>query len=51
MPVCQQSRLLDSYVTFDDSVWSYHAVEMPWQLAKNFTEEIVTLNDRAFFYP
>lgn len=44
-------RWYDEYRTFNDSVWNYHSVMLPMQLAKNYSSEICVMHPLAFFYP
>jgi hypothetical protein len=34
-----------------DQYWDEHSVKLPYQLSKQFPEEITTLSDSAFFWP
>jgi hypothetical protein len=46
-----QSRWLESYADFDRSLWATHSVARPWELARQYPNEITVLNKRAFFWP
>lgn len=46
-----QSRWLDSYADFDRSLWATHSVARPWELARQYPNEITVLDKKAFFWP
>lgn len=47
----RQSRWLDSYADFDRSLWATHSVARPWELARQYPNEITVLDKKAFFWP
>lgn len=46
-----QSRWLESYADFDRSLWATHSVARPWELARQYPNEITVLDKKAFFWP
>lgn len=40
-----------TYVTFDEKNWAGHSVDMPWDLARIYPDDIQVLNTTAFFWP
>jgi len=44
-------RWLESYATFDEGIWAQHSVVVPWQIAREYPDEVQVLNSRAFFWP
>ncbi len=44
-------KWLEAYRTFDGSVWDFHSVRLPQQLAASHGDLIRVLNKYAFFYP
>ena len=51
----KESRFLktwfESYTTFNSSIWSYHSVILPKELAVKYPTEITILDHRSFFWP
>ncbi|POY73462.1 hypothetical protein BMF94_3399 [Rhodotorula taiwanensis] len=45
------SRWIDTYRTFDKTLWAKHSVTTPWDLARAYPTEITVLNKFAFFWP
>ncbi len=44
-------RWRNEYRNFDGDQWNYHSVILPWQLAREFPEQIHVADQYAFFYP
>ncbi|RXK41142.1 hypothetical protein M231_01545 [Tremella mesenterica] len=45
------NRWLTSYDTFNQDSWARHSVEIPWEIARRYPDEIQVLNHKAFFWP
>ncbi|TKA53349.1 hypothetical protein B0A53_04367 [Rhodotorula sp. CCFEE 5036] len=45
------TRWIDSYRTFNKTLWAKHSVTTPWDLARAYPTEITVLNKFAFFWP
>ena len=41
----------DEYRNFDNRLWNYHSVILPWKLAKKNPSECHIVNKYSFFYP
>ena len=44
-------RWLESYKTFDDSIWNYHSVKLPGKMSRLYPNDVTVLPRTAFFYP
>lgn len=44
-------RWYESYRSFDDSLWSYHSVQLPLIMSRDFPSEIHVVNHKTFFWP
>lgn len=42
---------IDSYRNFDQELWSYHSVRVPYRLAKTYPNLIKVVDEYAFFFP
>ncbi|GAA5947050.1 hypothetical protein JCM3775_006975 [Rhodotorula graminis] len=45
------ARWIDTYQTFNKSLWAKHSVATPWDLARAYPTEVTVLNKFAFFWP
>ncbi|KXS11658.1 glycosyltransferase family 32 protein [Gonapodya prolifera JEL478] len=44
-------RWLESYRTFNQTLWNYHSVVLPGKMAKSFPDDITILKHTRFFHP
>jgi len=44
-------RWLATYSSFDDNDWARHSVQLPWDMALAYPQEVTVLDNRAMFYP
>lgn len=45
------TRWIEQYKYFDDNDYNYHSVLLPYNLSKKYEDDILVLNETAFFWP